>query len=180
MIAEALSSMLALRRHIACAIAVFAVGAVAGTAITHWPDAMLQSLLELARQLEDQNGIQLAAFILLKNALAALVAIYGGFFLGIVPFLAALTNGMVLGRAALLYADTFWLILPHGVFELTAIFMAWGMGFWCAGWVREAPRRESLRRRAVTSLRLFAVIVLPLLTVAAVIEAVGIKLLTGA
>lgn len=178
-ISEALVSMFSLRRHILFAVAVFAVGAIAGTAITPWPDAMIQSLLALAQELKLKSWFALTLFILCKNAMAALLAILGGFLLGILPFVAALTNGMVLGRTAVLYPESFWLILPHGVFELTAIFMAWGMGFWCAGWIRERPRLKRIQRRAATSLYLFTIIVLPMLTVAAAIEATGIKLLTG-
>ena len=178
-IRNTLSILADLRGYILLAGVLFAVGAVAGNFITHLPDAMIQSLFELARELKLEDWFTLAFFILVKNALAALVAIYGGFILGIIPFVAALTNGMMLGRAIMLYPGSFWLILPHGVFELTAIIIAWGLGFWCAGWIRHAPRGDRLQRRAGTSLKLFTIVILPLLTLAAAIEATGIKLLTG-
>jgi uncharacterized membrane protein SpoIIM required for sporulation len=167
-----------LRRHILFAAAVFVGGALLGTLLTDLPDAMMQPIVEMARQLQGRSWFALTVFILGKNALAAMVAILGGFLLGVLTFGAALVNGMVLGRVAALNPAAMVLILPHGVIELTAVTIAWALGFWCAGWLRRPPRGRRLRERAVTSLALFVRLVLPLLAVAAAIEAAGIKWLT--
>ena len=176
---DAFTLLVHMRRQIFLAIAVFLSGALLGMVAVQVPDAMLDSLIELAQELKAKNWLAMTAFILFKNAVAAVVAVYSGCLLGILPFIAALTNGMLLGRAITLNPESAWLILPHGLFELPAIWIAWGMGFWCAGWIRYKPRLERLRYRTGASLHLIWVIVLPLLAIAAAIEATGIKLLTG-
>jgi len=168
-----------LRYPIFFAALVFLAGAVLGTRLTELPDAMIQPLFELARQLRGKPWATLAVLLFCKNALAALVAILGGFLLGLLPFAAAFTNGMVLGRVAAMQPGNVWLLVPHGVFEITAVTIAWGAGLWCAGWLLHPPRGNRLRQRAVTSLQLYGKLVLPLLAVAAAIEAAGIKLLTA-
>ncbi len=174
-----LGFLFTLRHHILFAAAVFGAGAVIGTIMTDLPDAVIQSFFDLAQRLKTKNWAELTAFILTKNALAAMIGIYGGFLLGLFPFFAAFLNGMVMGRVVAIQPESIWMVLPHGIFELTAIFIAWGVGFWCAGWWRDPPRLERLQERAQASLLLFGLIVMPLLAVAAVIEATGIKLLTG-
>ena len=167
-----------LRYPILFAALVFLAGAVLGTQLTDLPDGMLEPLFELVRQLRGKSWATLAVVLFCKNALAALVAILGGFLLGLLPFAAAFTSGMVLGRVAALQPGSVWLLLPHGVFEITAVTIAWGTGLWCGGWLFHPPRGERLRQRAVTSLQLYGKLVLPLLAVAAAIEAAGIELLT--
>ena len=169
-----------LRRPIFLAGAVFLCGALVSPALPDLPDAMIQPLLELAQQLKGKSWTTLAVFILAKNALAAIVAILGGFLLGIIPFSAALINGMVLGRVIALHPAAIGLLIPHGVFEIPAVTIAWGTGLWCAGWLRRPPRGERLQHRAFTSLALFVKLILPLLALAAAIEATGIKILTDA
>lgn len=168
-----------LRYPILLAALVFLAGAVLGARLTDLPDAMIQPLFELARQLRGKPWASLAVLLFCKNALAALVAILGGFLLGLLPLAAAFANGMVLGRVAVLQPGNVWLLVPHGIFEITAVTIAWGAGLWCAGWLFRPPRGKRLRQRAVTSLQLYGKLVLPLLAVAAAIEAAGITLLTG-
>jgi stage II sporulation protein M len=174
-----LTALRMLRVYLILAAAVFLGGALTGILLRELPEAMVQPLYELARELRDKPWFIMTLFLLCKNALAALVAILGGFLLGVLPFMAALTNGMVLGRVLADQPSAIALILPHGVFELPAVAIAWGAGLWCAGWLRCPPRAVRLRQRAATSLRLFVKLILPLLAVAAAIEATGIKWLTA-
>jgi uncharacterized membrane protein SpoIIM required for sporulation len=169
-----------LRYHILFAAALFLGSAVLGTLLTALPEALMQPLVALARHLQDKPWGPLTVFLLCKNALAALVAMLGGFLLGLPPFFAALTNGLVLGRVIALQPTAIGLLLPHGLFEITAVTIAWGTGFWCAGWLRRPPRGKRLRQRAAISLQLFFKVILPLLAVAAAIEAAGIRWLTAA
>src|SRR5262249_51267363 len=75
-----------------------------------------------------------SGMIFTHNIEVACMAFAGGISLGIGTLLVLLFNGLLLGvfAAALSVPDTavaFWsLILPHGIIELTAIFIAGGAG----------------------------------------------------
>jgi uncharacterized membrane protein SpoIIM required for sporulation len=59
------------------------------------------------------------------------------------------------------------------MFELPAVFISWGLGIWMGTWWlgrRDISAKEKLKK----ALRIFFVIVLPLLVVAAVIEGLSI------
>ena len=84
-------------------------------------------------EVEGLNTFQLILFILQNNATTAFLMIMLGIFFGIVPFINSLANGIILGYVLknvwnLSGISEFWRILPHGVFELPAIFLAMGLG----------------------------------------------------
>ncbi len=88
---------------------------------------------ELVDKTENLNGTGLITFILVNNTLNALKGIVLGIFLGIAPLFGALFNGAILGYVFhLVYLESgfsnFWKILPHGIFELPAIFIAFSLG----------------------------------------------------
>jgi uncharacterized membrane protein SpoIIM required for sporulation len=64
----------------------------------------------------------------------------------------------------------FLMILPHGIFELSAMFIAWGIGLWRARLMFspnfKAESKESLKKTH----RVYVTVVLPLLFIAALIE----------
>ena len=77
---------------------------------------------------------QLIAFIFYNNASSAFVALFAGMIFAFVPFFNILLNGVLLGyvvsRASEVstVSDILLRLLPHGVFELPAIFIAVGLG----------------------------------------------------
>lgn len=173
-----LSDLRTLRAYIIVAAAVFLGGALLGAFLTELPEAMMRPLIDMARELQGQSWSAVAFFLLCKNALAALVAIVGGVVLGLLPLMAAMTNGMILGHVLAEQPSAMVLILPHGVFELTAVMIAWGAGLRCADWLAQPPRAARLRQRVAEGLTLFIKLIIPLLAVAAAIEAAGIKWVT--
>jgi len=120
----------------------------------------------------------LASAIMVNNITVSIGAFATGAAFGVLTVYALLQNGMMLGGLAAFFAGTrsstdFWaLILPHGIIELVAIFIAGGAGFILAGAVirpGNVSRLESLRIAAQTAVRLMGGVV-ALLLVAGAIE----------
>jgi len=120
---------------------------------------------------------ELIWFIFQNNITSAFLAMILGVFLGVFPFFNALTNGAILGyvysKATVVsgFSSIVYLI-PHGIFELPAIFIAIGLGMKLGmfAFVRRGKKIEEFKRRFWSSMKVFFTIVLPLLIIAAIIE----------
>ncbi len=139
-------------------------------------------LEELIKKTEGLSASGLINFIFLNNARTAFYGLFGGILLGIFPLANALTNGAILGYVfARVYeisgASDFWRILPHGIFELPAIFIALGLGLKLGMFIFGKYPGKGIREGFWNSLRVFLLIVVPLLIIAAIIEGVLIALI---
>ncbi len=117
--------------------------------------------------------------IFLNNIMAGFLAFAFGLFLGIFPVVAAITNGYLVGFVANSVVEqngvsVLWRLLPHGIFELPAIFVSMGLGVWLG--VSFFDKNKTLKQKIIDGARAFVVIVLPLLVIAAVIEGILIGL----
>lgn len=138
-------------------------------------------LKEIFSKAKDLRGMDMISFILVNNLLSAFMGILLGVFFGIFPVFNGLLNGVVIGyvlrltvnEAGLLYL---WRLLPHGIFELPAIFISLGMGLKLGMFIFEKNKIREAKIRIVESLRAFILIVVPLLVIAAFIEGVLITL----
>ncbi|MED1852406.1 stage II sporulation protein M [Brevibacillus borstelensis] len=80
------------------------------------------------------NSPLMSTAIMLNNIKVAFLAFISGITLGVFPVYLLLFNGLLVGALAAVYSQAdssyaFWAyILPHGVIELTAIFIAGGAG----------------------------------------------------
>ncbi|WP_067928048.1 stage II sporulation protein M [Alicyclobacillus shizuokensis] len=136
------------RRHnsfpwfIALALLLLVVGYISGMVWPHhFQGALGPAIDKLKRTAEGISSTSLAGAIwtiFFNNALAALELIILGVFLGVFPALMLWLNGVLLGYAtalAMAQAHVPWwkvllfAVLPHGVFELTAIIWAAVLGF---------------------------------------------------
>jgi len=132
---------------------------------------------DLVREVEGLGWFGLTWFILKNNVSASFFGFILGVFVGIFPIINSLTNGLLLGyiyqkTSVVAGYESIWLLLPHGIFELPAIFISLGMGLKLGMFVftgRGNIKREFLRRLKMGFIS-FIVVVLPLLIVAAVIE----------
>lgn len=93
-------------------------------------DSFLKDLLNKTARM---NLFDLIDFIFFNNFKVTLLGIFLGIFLGFYSFFNILSNGIVLGyvlHKAWLVSSfwDFWRILPHGIFELTAVFISLGLG----------------------------------------------------
>ncbi len=162
---------------IAMAVFFFLIGGVVGFFSPGMGRQLVESFGELVQGLVGRGPLELMLIIFLRNAMVGLLSILLGVALGIFPLFAAVTNGMLLGAVLGLFPGEAWRVIPHGVFELPAIFIAWGLGLWCGAWLFQARRSVLIKDRLRRSLRAFAGLVLPLLLVASVVEVLGVLLL---
>jgi stage II sporulation protein M len=95
-------------------------------------DKITPIIESLISKTENLTAIELTAFILINNTITSLASIILGIFLGIFPIITTITNGVVLGfvmeRTAQISILEWWRLLPHGIFELPAIFISLGLG----------------------------------------------------
>jgi stage II sporulation protein M len=132
---------------------------------------------------------QLAAAIFLNNSIKTLAAILLGLAIGVVPALFLIINGVVLGVVFFLssYSRGLWpsllSILPHGILELTAVFLGTAIGLLLGNIVLKRMLRKSdakIRPALIRGLRFYAIVIVPMLLVAAMIEAFITTMIVGA
>lgn len=169
--------------YLATSIAVFSAGALLGILLTsyapHLSRYFNENLADFVKLFRALPKLQLAAAIFLNNAIKALLVVVGGLVFGLFPVIFLLANGAALGfvlsvsvksRGAL---AALLAILPHGIFELPAIFLATSMGLLLGS---RAIRKlfgsgeTTIRDELTAALRFFMRIVVPLLVIAALVE----------
>jgi stage II sporulation protein M len=167
------------RPYIVAAIIIFAAGNILALVIPHVGEKVISLALEYFKPFKDKNYLELLVAIFLQNASSAFLAIVCGFLLGLIPVLGAFFNGIVLGALLRLDPLNIFMIIPHGLFELPAVFIAWGLGLWCGGGLFQARKSETIIMRIKKSVNIYLSVILPLLSIAAIIEVLGIKILSG-
>jgi stage II sporulation protein M len=181
-----LSYVYEMRIFLAMVIGLFLISAAFGYMIPGWsPDAsksLLSGLQSKAETLADQPPLLMMLGIFFNNAAGAIMAMLFGLAAGLFTVFFVITNGMVIGivleimvsklgaagGAALFVAG----ILPHGIFELPAVFLSTAIGLRLG---YEALRSLIKRKDTVTpelakGLMIFFFWILPILFVAAVVE----------
>lgn len=161
------------RYHILFAVGFFIAGGVIGFHRRAPFMNSLDYLSELARYLENRHLLFIIMFIFFKNALASLIAIWSGTLLGIIPVLVAVQNGVLVGVVLAWkesFTDVLLNILPHGMFELPAFFIACGLGMWRGTWIFRRNREETYKKRAQKGYLVYFLFIIPLLLIAATIE----------
>ena len=147
------------------------------------PDTIIsyfQEMIQLEGLIDEDGGINLLA-LFGNNVRASAVSILYGF----IPFLyltalALGTNALILGVFAAYYVNNgvsllVYLagILPHGIFELTALMLAFAGGFLLCRQITQYVRSNTkgmMKPLMLNLLRVFILHILPLLAVAAVVE----------
>ena len=142
---------------------------------------ILEFIEKLLEQTKDMSQGELIKFIFVNNLQSSFFGLIFGVALGIFPVLAAVANGYVLGFVGAMSAEAegifvLWRILPHGIFELPAIFISLGMGLKLGSFIFRKEKGKFFRKCFWNSLRVFLFVVVPLLIIAAIIEASLISL----
>jgi len=173
------SDLKAVRKYIFAAIVLFVAGNILAIVIPTVGERVIAAALEYFKPFKDKNALELFVAIFLQNASSAFLAIVYGFLLGLVPAFGAFFNGIAAGAIVQVYPLDAFKIIPHGLFELPALFIAWGLGMWCAGGLFHAARLETIIFRIKKSLNIYLSLIVPLLIIAAVVEVCGIMVLFG-
>ncbi len=153
----------------------FSFGTLAGFFFPDFSRPLLLAFAESVRPLLQQGAAELALSIFLRNLLASGATIFSGALFGLIPTAAAVGNGLIFGAAISLAPGEMWKVLPHGIFELPAMFVSWGLGLWLALWIVAPGRFVRLRKRLKRCLRIYLCLIAPVLLLAAVIEAATVS-----
>jgi len=168
------------RNFVYAIAAIFLVSVLVGFFVPP-SDSLLQQILEILRELlEKTEGMsvgELISFIFFNNLWAGFLGLSLGILLGIFPIVATISNGYLLGFVANLSVESgglssLWMILPHGIFELPAIFISFGLGLKLGFSIFKIKEKGFFKKIAMSSLKTFIFIVVPLLFVAAIIEGI--------
>jgi stage II sporulation protein M len=144
-------------------------------------EKIIALLQELVKQTQNLSFPGLISFIFFNNLQSTFFAIFLGIFLGIYPFISALTNGFLLGFVSFMTLQEtgvfdLWRLLPHGIFELPAVFISIGLGLKMWTFIFEKNKAEAFKRYLFNSMRVFFYVIVPLLFTAAIIESILISL----
>ncbi|RLG12151.1 hypothetical protein DRN73_03395 [Candidatus Pacearchaeota archaeon] len=139
-------------------------------------ERIMQFIQNILEKTKGMNFFQLGKFIFLNNLEVGFFGIILGIFLGVFPFLICMTNAYLLGFVASLSVQSdgilsLWRIFPHGIFEIPAIFISLALGMRLGLYTFFADKKTSFKKDFFNSLRVFFFIIMPLLIIAAIIEA---------
>jgi len=137
--------------------------------------AILEKLKELIELTQGLNTFELIVFIFFNNLWISFVGLILGFLAGVVPFFIAASNGYVLGfvSRAVVQEEGFlelWKLLPHGIFELSAVIISLGLGVKLGMFIFTKNPGKEFKKRFFEGIRVFFLVIIPLLFFAAIIE----------
>lgn len=169
------------RNYIYFSVIIFVVSAIIGFYFSNYFTFIDEILKELVNKTEGLESFELVSFIFWNNLQSAFIGMIFGIVFGIMPVINAITNGVVLGYVfdkvykVSGFAD-FWRILPHGIFELPAVFIALGMGIKLGSLVFSGNYKDGFLTHLKKAFYAFVFVVIPLLVIAAIIEGLLIGL----
>ena len=102
--------------------------------------------------------------------------------LGVIPLFVTIANGYVIGVVSKMVVAgsnivELWRLLPHGIFEIPAILISFALGMKLGTFVFAKKPGEEVINRFRLGLKVFLLIILPLLIIAAIIEGLLIGIL---
>ena len=143
------------------------------------PEIISEKIMEFIKEIllktEGMSQSQLISFIFLNNIQGSFFAIIFGIFLGILPIVSAISNGYLLGFVANFAIQengifSLWRIFPHGIFELPAVFISFALGLRLGMSIFSKKRFIKFNENFISCLKVFVLIIIPLLIIAAIIE----------
>lgn len=178
-----------LRRQAGLALLAFLLLALCGYVsgirnpkLGEWFLSLYGELFDLSA-VDESSGAEMAVFLFYNNAYAAIGAVLSG----LIPFLylpalSLCVNGFMLGVFGALYVQnglslTTYLsgIVPHGIFEIPALAIAWGAGLYVcstvSGRICHRDGCDKLSTAMGNSLRSILCVCFPMLLIAALVEA---------
>jgi stage II sporulation protein M len=173
-----------LKPYMVASLLLIVAGAIFGIVSSmHFPEiagARSEALKEFSRLFLGLSKPYLALAIFLNNSLKTLVVIVLGIFAGLLPLVFLLVNGYVLGLVS--YASLqskglsvfFLAVAPHGLFELPAILLGTSIGLMLGARAIQqmlGSEERALGREVARGLRFFFIVIVPMLLLAALIEA---------
>ena len=143
------------------------------------PDSISEQLLKFIQELMEKtsgmNQFELIQYIFLNNLQSSFFGLVLGVFFGVFPIITTIVNGYILGFVSIKVVSiegifVLWRLIPHGIFELPAVFISLGLGLKFGSFMFQKKKFDALKDYFINSLRVFFFIVFPLLVIAAIIE----------
>lgn len=136
---------------------------------------IMNFLRDLIEQTKNMSFPELVFFLISNNVRSTFSGVILGTFFGILPIISTISNAYLLGFVSLISVNesgilSLWRILPHGIFELPAIFISLGLGLKLGTFVFQKEKLKCFLRYFIHSLKVFLLIVIPLLILAGIIE----------
>ena len=130
---EAIKYLKETKKEIYLIILLFLFSAIVGFLLRNRLSFIESFLQQILNKTLNYNYAEITFFILQNNLQSAFIALIFGIFFGIFPILNASINGLIVGfvlarASATIGLQAFWRLLPHGIFELPAIFISLGIG----------------------------------------------------
>ena len=163
------------KKFILFSFVVYALGIIVGYSYLNDVQVIRDEFIELYENYHDRSYFIFVSKIFIHNAVVAYISMRLGILFGLLPAISGMASGISIGW---LFANTkslHWLKLllilaPHGLFEMPAMFIAWGIGFWRCKMLF-VPNYEKVSKENVRKIhKIFVTLILPLLVLAAVIE----------
>jgi len=148
-------------------------------------DEIIELLRQIIAQTEGLGPWELTRFIMANNIQSSFFAMSLGVLFGVVPLIVAVVNAYVLGFVInqSVSAEGIWIVwrlFPHGIFEIPAILISISLGlrlgmflfFWLDSdnGNEDVEMWSEFKKWVVQSLRIFLLVVIPLLMVAGIVE----------
>jgi len=181
---EAWKFMKSCKTHFLVMIIIFVLTTLIGFLFpVFFVDYIKELLKEIFANVENLSGMGLIIFIIQNNLITSLVGVIAGVVFGIVPLLTGVFNGYVLGFVSRFAVEesgvrVLWSLAPHGIFELPALIISLGLGLKIGtGMFSKKKTWKILKENFANALRVFVLVVIPLLIIAGIIEGVLISVL---
>ena len=131
---------------------------------------------EVLKQTEGLGFFGMWFFIFKNNVSIAFLAIFLGLFFGLFPALSLIFNAYFVGAVtSMVVKETsiseIWRLVPHGIFELPAIFISFAIGIKIGTFILYRNPWEKMKEYLKNGFKIFIYFVVPLLIIAAIIEA---------
>ena len=180
---EAKQYLYGLKKYILFSSYVFAVAVLGGYIFAQNYPSETQMLIEEIKSMfifeEEPTSLELFLFIFENNVSKLFLLLPLGIFAGLLPLFSVFTNGLILGVfAQIVSSNISWTflflgIMPHGIIEIPVLIIASAIGIRIGkvAVFRLFSKKESLISELSKALKFFVLILVPLIFIAALIEA---------
>lgn len=139
------------QKKILFTIILFILGIIIGAMGIANTGLLSQVINEKFTTFKQLEGIELTLGIFLNNLQAAAIAFYVGIFFAIIPVFLAFGNGLIVGMVLSMSPKSLYILLPmlipHGIFELPAIFLSAAMGIKLGSWILQENPWEFIKEQ---------------------------------
>lgn len=182
------ASIIGLKRCIIAAFVIFITGIAIGIYdLLNVNDTFLKIFGELTSKFHGNYGIILFLMILYQNLRATAVIVFSGILFSVLPIIASLFNGIIIGCVfsnlehsdKLTQSKAVLYTIPHGIFEIPAILFALSLGIKFGLWPLKEHKFDYIKTNFIRSVQFYIMIILPLLVIAAIIETTTVQILSN-